>query len=575
AVTDPRRAAGAAGDMQAEAARPASIHSESARAGAGGTPLVALPYRSKVLVVGALCVALFVATINQGIVATAAQNIVADIGGFEQFTWLFAGFSLTSAVAVPVVGKLSDLYGRKQVLTLALVLFLVATAACGVARTMPQLIAARAVQGIGFAGVMGSVWIIMAALWAPADRAKWMGVTAAGFTLSGILGPVLGGVVSEALSWRWIFFIGLPVGGIALVLLGVWLPTSSGEARKQPFDYAGAMTFGAASTAALVALNWSGEAFGWVSVPTIGLLFGAVAMVAVFVFSERRAIDPMLPLALFRARIFRLGMIASVCVTVSFSAVMVFLPLFVQGVLGEAATRAAVPLIGMTLGVAAGSNISGQILSRSGHAREIAISGFVGGTVALIALSRITSATDIWAMTVMTFFLGTFTSFGFTAFTVPVQNAMPPRFLGVVTTNLQFARVLGMAAGSAVLGALLLIQVHAALPEFEAGSPQARLADPEVLVNAEQLGALRVEFQNAPTLGLPAYESILGQTRDALADAVRAVFVVTAVVTAFGGVLSIFAFGGRVPADLDAPERATGTGPRRGAEASVGGSSDA
>jgi len=525
-------------------------------AGGGTIPVAlsldALPYRSKVLIVAALCVALFVATINQGIVATAAQNIVADIGGFEQFTWLFAGFSLTSAVAVPVVGKLSDIYGQKPVMIWSMVLFLAATTACGLALDMPQLIVARGVQGIGFAGVMGSAWIIMAALWAPADRAKWMGVTAAGFTLSGVLGPVLGGVVSEELTWRWIFFLALPVGGIALVLLAAWMPTTPGSGSRS-FDMAGAFTFGVAATAALLALNWSGEAFGWASIPTSGLFMLAIAALALFVIAERKARDPMLPLPLFRARIFRLGMVASITVTAGFVVVSIFLPLFVQGVLGRTATVAALPLIGMTTGVAIGANFAGQILSRTGRARPIATSGLIGGTAALFLLGRIGFETGLVHLTVLTFVLGICVSFGFTAFTVPVQNAMPARFLGVVTTNLQFARVFGIAAGSAIFGAILVIQVAGALPTFEPGTPRAHLADPEVIVNHERLAELERRFAEDPDLGSDLYVAVLRDSREAMAGAVRLVFTLAAGVTAVGGVLSIFAFSGRVPDDLGEP----------------------
>jgi EmrB/QacA subfamily drug resistance transporter len=529
--------------------------SASASRGTTSVQLVALPYRSKVLIVAALCVSLFVATINQGIVATAAQNIVADIGGFEQFTWLFAGFALTSAVAVPIVGKLSDNLGRKTVIMWSLVLFLAATAACGAAMSMTQLVLARGLQGIGFSGVMGSVWIIMAALWAPQDRAKWMGVTAAGFTLSGVLGPVVGGVVSEELHWRWIFYLGLPVGAGALALLGIWMPASGRHGPTRQFDYAGAVAFGIASTAGLLALNWSGEAFGWTSPVTLGLVVLAIAGVIGFIAAERRAADPMVPLPLFRARIFRLGMVASVTITSSFVVVSIFMPLFIQGVLGKPATIAAIPLIGMTFGVAVGSNIAGQIMSRVGRVREIAVVGFTGGTAALLYLSRIGPDMSFVVVTAISFVLGLSVSCGFTAYTVPVQNAMPAKFLGVVTTNLQFARVLGMATGSAVFGALLLIQVTAALPAFPEGSPSAELAKPEVIVNADRLSEIRDEFSQDPVLGIEAYEIVLADTRAAITRAVRLVFAVAAGVTAVGGALSLFAFSGRVPADLQEPEQ--------------------
>jgi predicted MFS family arabinose efflux permease len=466
---------------------------------------------------------------------------------------------------VPIVGKLSDIYGRKAVLMWALVLFLAATAACGAAQTMPQLIVARGIQGIGFSGVMGSVWIIMAALWAPQDRAKWMGVTAAGFTLSGVLGPVVGGVVSDQLSWRWIFYLALPVGAASLALLAFWMPSAEPRRARRPFDFVGAITFGMAATTTLLALNWSGEAFGWTSAPTILLLALGLASLAAFAAAERRAADPMVPLPLFRARIFRLGMLASVTITSSFVVVSIFLPLFVQGVLGKPATIAAIPLIGMTVGVAVGSNIAGQILSRAGRAREIAVVGFVAGTISLLFLGRIGPDTGFLVMTAITFALGISVSFGFTAFTVPVQNALPPRFLGVVTTNLQFARTFGMAAGSAIFGAILLIQVSGALPEFPDGSPRAELANPEVIVNRDRLQELRAEFEQNPTLGSAEFNAVLAETRSALTGAVRMVFTVAAAVTALGGLLSVFAFSGRLPPELEEEEPSPAAKPRAAA----------
>jgi hypothetical protein len=235
--------------------------------------------------------------------------------------------------------------------------------------------------------------------------------------------------------------------------------------------------------------------------------------------------------------------------------VSIFMPLFVQGVLGKPATVAAIPLIGMTVGVAVGANIAGQILSRVGRAREIAVVGFVAGTISLLFLGRIGPDTGFLVMTANTLALGISVSFGFTAFTVPVQNAMPPRFLGVVTTNLQFARTFGMAAGSAIFGAILLIQVSGALPDFPAGSPRAELANPEVIVNRDRLQGLRTEFEQDPALGAAEFDTVLADTRSALTGAIRVIFTTAAAVTAVGGLLSVFAFSGRLPPELEEVSR--------------------
>ncbi len=500
--------------------------------------LVDVPYRRKLFLVAALTVTLFVATMNQTVVATAAQNIVADIGGFALYTWLFAGFSLASAVGVPVAGKLSDLYGRKPVIIGSLGLFLIASAACGVAQDMPQLIVGRAFQGVSFAGVMGSVFIIMADLWAPEDRAKWIGVTTTGFTLSGILGPVIGGVVSDALTWRWIFFLNLPVGGLAFFLLGSWFPSIKNSGRRVRLDIAGAAAFATSATAALFALSTGGETFPWNSPIIIGLFgLSAVALVA-FLWIEQRAEDPMIPLGLFRARIFTAAMVASFTLMMSIVAATVFLPLFIQGAQGRQATWAAVPLMFMAMGVAVGSNTSGQILARIGHPREVILVGTTGCVLALGWLGTIGPETSFIAIAAATFVLGVGVSAGFTSYTVPVQNAMPGNVLGVVTSSLQSSRVFGIAVGSAVLGALLLglISTSGAAPGTSS------LADPSVLVSRQQLAEIRAEYAADPELTEADFETDLRESRDNLADSLGMVFTIAAGIVAIGIVPGIIAF---------------------------------
>jgi MFS family permease len=181
--------------------------------------LVEIPYRQKLFLITALSVTLIVSSASQTVVATAAQNIVADIGGFELFTWMFAGFSLASAVAVPIVGKLADMYGTRPIILASLAIFVISSTAGGFVTSMEQMIISRAFQGLGFAGVLGSVWITTATMWAPSDRAKWLGALSGAFTLAGVLGPILGGVVSDEIGWRWLFWYNLPLGGFSLWLL--------------------------------------------------------------------------------------------------------------------------------------------------------------------------------------------------------------------------------------------------------------------------------------------------------------------------------------------------------------------
>lgn len=506
--------------------------------------LVDVPYRQKLLIVAGLTVTLFVATMNQTVVATAAQNIVADIGGFDRFIWLFAGFSLAATAAVPIVGKLSDIAGRKPILIGSVIFFMVTSMAAGFCINMTQLIVARVLQGASFAGVMGSVWIIMAALWAPSERAKWMGVATAGFTLSGVMGPIFGGVVSDSLTWRWVFFVNVPTGFVSLVLLWIWFPNVSPGQRKGRLDLAGAVLFVLASTALLLALTWGGRDYPWDSPRIMLLLGGALLAFAIFARVEFKAEDPMLPLSLFSHRVFALGWIASLTTTSTFIAITAFQPLFVQGVLGKSATDAAIPLVGLAIGVAAGANVSGQILSRKGHPRELGIVGLSITTVALLFMGNLDSSSSLTALFIDTAFMGFGMSFGFTAFTVPIQNAMPISILGVVTSTLQFGRLFGQAAGSAVFGAVLFASVAVSIVGLDENSPEVRIANPEIIVAIDELAKLRSEYLADEKLGEERYQADLSASRNNLATGLSAVFRVSALFSFIGIILAWFTFPG-------------------------------
>ncbi len=508
------------------------------------TSLADLPYRRKLLLVAALTVTLFVTTMNQTVVSTASQNIVGDLGRFELFTWLFAGFSLASAVAVPIIGKLSDMVGRKPVIIWSLAVFLAASAAAGAAQTMTQLIAARVVQGAGFAGVLGSVWIIMAAMWAPRDRAKWLGVTSAGFTLSGILGPVIGGVISETLSWRWVFFLILPAGGGALALLLGWFPALARPQKRPKFDLGGAITFALFAATGLFAVSAGGKTFEWGSPVIVGMLVVSAVSFPAFLFIERRVSDPMVPLDLFKSRVFSGAMAASMTITVTFTVVTVFMPLYIQGVRGERATASAIPLMANALGVAIGSNLGGQIISRLGYVREVAAFGLGLAAASILYFGFLSPDTPMAAIVGVALLLGIGVSFGFTSFTVPVQNAMPQESLGVVTTSLQFARVLGMAVATAALGALLLARI--ATGGASSANPAEQIKDPEVLVSPARISEARAAYEADESLGTAAFDEALAASRARLNSAIQTVYRVAAAVSALGVVFSFVTFTGQV-----------------------------
>ncbi len=499
----------------------------------------------------ALAATLIVTSSSQTVVATAAQNIVADIGGFELFTWMFAGFSLASAVAVPIVGKLADIHGTRPVIILSLALFVVSSTAGGFVTSMEQMIVARSFQGLAFAGVLGSVWITTAAMWSPQDRAKWLGVLSGAFTLAGVSGPILGGVVSDEISWRWLFWFNLPAGLIALWYLLRFFPKLDREQRERHFDVAGALTFGLFATSALLAVSLGGDTFAWNSPVIIGLFLFSALNLALFVRAEFRAEDPVTPPSLFRHRIFAGAMAASLTVTISFVVTTVFVPLLVIGAKGESATTSAFPLMAQAVGIAIGANLAGQVLSRFGFARELSALGLAATAAILWWIGSLGTDITIVELAVMSLAMGVGIALAFTSFTVPVQNAMPENVLGVVTTSLQFARVFGMAAGSAILGAILLAGIG--ILNVDDPGPQDLIKDPEVVVAEERLSDVKDDYLADPELGEATFESDLSDSREKIGDALGLVFQVSAVGSAVGVLLAIYTFTATRRREEDSP----------------------
>ena len=504
--------------------------------------LVEIPYRQKLFMVLGLAATLIVTSSSQTVVATAAQNIVADIGGFELFTWMFAGFSLASAVAVPIIGKLADIHGTRPIILYSLLLFVVSSTAAGFVNSMELMVVARSFQGLAFAGVLGSVWITTASMWSPKDRAKWLGALSGAFTLAGVTGPILGGVVSDEISWRWLFWFNLPAGLAAYWFLVRFFPKLQREKRERHFDVAGAVTFGLFATSALFAVSVGGDTFAWDSPVVIGLFVFAAVNLAIFIRAEFRAEDPVTPPDLFRHRMFAGAMAASLTVTISFVVSTVFLPLLVIGAKGESATTSAFPLMAQAVGVAIGANLAGQVLSRYGYARELSALGLAVTAAVLWILGDLGGDVSITALSVMSLAMGTGIAFSFTSFTVPVQNAMPDNVLGVVTTSLQFARVFGMAASSAILGAVLLAGIG--ILHVDDPRPQDLIKDPEVVVADERLSDVRDEYLADPQLGESAFNEDLAQSREKIGDALGLVFQVAAIGSAVGVLLAIYTFTG-------------------------------
>jgi EmrB/QacA subfamily drug resistance transporter len=416
----------------------------STRANAPG---VAVPFAAVVL-------AMLPAVIDQTILATALPTIAADLGRLTDLSWVVTAYVVAAAATTPLWGKLGDRHGRKRLLEISLTMFLAASALCGVAQDMTMLVAARAVQGAAAGGLMTLAMAAVGDLVSPRERGRYQGYVAATFAGATVVGPLVGGVLVDHASWRWVFYVNLPIGILALVGLRLRLPEAVTERPSRALDVAGAALLAGATCGFMFACIWGGDRYAWDSPTILALIAAAVVLGAALVVRERRAADPIVPLDLLRKPTVALASAALFLVTATMFAIVVFVPLFLQTTTGATPTQAGLLLIAMTLGIAVSTNIAGRSTARTGRYKRFPVAGLALMTGALVSLavvagdpSRTTTAVGLGL-----FGLG----FGMVGqvLIVAVQNSVDGRQLGVAMATTSFFRALGGAVGAAVLGAV-------------------------------------------------------------------------------------------------------------------------
>jgi EmrB/QacA subfamily drug resistance transporter len=437
------------------------------------------------LVFAGLMAGMFLAALDQTIVATALPTIVGQLGGLDHYAWVVTSYLLASTVSTPLWGKLGDLYGRKRFFQAAIIIFLVGSALSGVAQNLDELIGFRALQGLGAGGLIVGAQAIIGAVVSPRERGRYMGLMGSVFAVASVAGPLAGGFFTDQLSWRWVFYINLPVGALALGIIAVALPARI-ERVKHSIDYAGAAVLGAAVTALILALTWGGNTYAWLSGVVLGLFAASVLLVAVFIAVERRAPEPLIPLQLFSMPIFRVASMAGGVVGFAMFGAITFLPLFLQTVHGAGATASGLQMIPIMAAMLTMSIWSGRRISVTGRYRAYPIAGTMIMTVGIFLLSRLGITSPYWVAAIYMALVGAGLGLTMQVMVLAVQNSVRYAELGTATSSATFFRAIGGSIGVAVFGAIFTNRLTASL------SPQLRAAGKaSTHFTPEQLRALK------------------------------------------------------------------------------------
>lgn len=505
-----------------------------------------LSTRSKFLILAGVLLGLFLSALDQTIVSTALPRIVVDLQGIDLLAWVSTSYLLASTTMVPIYGKLSDIYGRKPVLLSGIVIFLLGSVLCGVAPSMFMLVVFRGLQGLGAAALTSTAFAIPADLFVPAERARYQGIFAAVFGLSSIVGPYIGGLITDTVGWRWVFYINLPLGLVALAFIYAKMPRMhSGLTAK--IDYLGSLLLVVTVVPLLLGLTLDKTVHPWTSPLILGLFALAIVGLALFLWAERRAPAPILPLGLFRNRTFALVNIISPLVGMSFFAAVLFLSIYLVNVLGVSATQAGTAVIPLTLGFVFSSFGSSAIVQRTGRYKVIMLAGLLIMLAGFWWLTRLDVDTTLNMVRLHMVVIGIGMGPTMPILNLALQNAVPFEVVGAATASRQFFLQLGQALGAAVFGALLTAtlttSIEANLAPVKAQLPPAVAAqfDATRLRNGASGGEGGQSSSSLPQIEDPALAQQAEQgLKRAFTDSVVAIYswVVPIVFAAF--ILTLF-----------------------------------
>lgn len=499
------------------------------------------PRRVVIASMAGVIAAMLMAALDSTIVGTAMPKVIADLNGFEHYAAVATVYLLAATLLVPIVGKLSDLYGRKPFLLSGVVIFVAGSALCGASQTMSQLVVFRGIQGVGAGFVQAMSFVTIADLFPPARRGRITGVMGAIFGLASVIGPAVGGLLTDGPGWRWCFYVNVPVGAIAIAILTAEFPhVRQTRADKPHIDWLGSVALVLGMAPLLLVMSWGGREYAWRSPEILGLSVFGLLMLVAFVIIERRSPEPLMPPALFRNRVMWTSSAATAVMAFAMFGTTLFIPLFIQAVIGSSAARSGAVMTPMMASLIFGSIAGGQIMTRQRRYKNLAVAGMLITVVGMFLLARMDASTTYTTVAANMIVVGLGLGLTMPVFTLAVQNAVDVGQVGVATASVQFVRSLGGSVGAALFGAVLVNRyspaLNAAIPsDVAANAPRAVmgvLRNPQALMSPAAASALNTTSRETVTVLLTA-------VRQALATSLHEVFLFATVVAALGLVLTL------------------------------------
>jgi EmrB/QacA subfamily drug resistance transporter len=438
---------------------------EAAPSTVSAAPPTQLSHREVLVVFSGLMLGMLLASLDQTIVSTALPTIVGEFGGLQHLSWVITAYLLTSTASVPLYGKLSDLYGRKLLFQVAIAVFLAGSLLSGAAQSMLQLILFRGVQGLGGGGIMAMAMAIIGDIVSPRERGRYQGYTGAVFALSSVVGPLLGGLFTDELTWRWVFYINLPLGVLALIVTSAVLKLPYRRLEHR-IDYLGSVLMVSGVSCLLLVSSWGGTEYAWTSRIILGLTAAGVVLLALFIWQETRAEEPLLPLRLFRDRIFSVSSTIGLIVGATMFGAIAFLPIYLQVVKGDSATVSGLRLVPLMLGLVGSSVLSGILITRTGRYRVYPIAGMAIVIAGMMLMTRLSEHTSMTEVSAYMFVLGVGVGMVMQVIVLAVQNSADYKDLGTATAGVNFFRSMGSAFGVAIFGSVLTNRLDVELPRL-------------------------------------------------------------------------------------------------------------